>query len=116
MRKCIKIIFVILIIILIGMHSVVYAGVLDDVKDFMSAGSGNPQGTDTTTMKNNINSIAGLLTGIGVIAAIAVGAVLGIQFMMGSTEEQAKVKESLIPYVVGCIVVFGAARNMGSSS
>ena len=28
--------------------------------------------------------------------------------MLGSVEEQTKVKESLVPFVIGCIVVFGA--------
>ena len=38
----------------------------------------------------------------------AVGTIIGIQFMMASAEEKAKVKEALIPYVVGCAVIFGA--------
>lgn len=28
--------------------------------------------------------------------------------MLGGIEEQAKIKETLIPYIVGCIVIFGA--------
>lgn len=28
--------------------------------------------------------------------------------MLGSIEEKANIKESLIPFVIGCIVVFGA--------
>lgn len=32
---------------------------------------------------------------------------LGVQFMIGGAEGQAKVKEMLVPFVVGCIVVFG---------
>lgn len=37
-----------------------------------------------------------------------VGTILGIQFMIASAEEKAKVKETLVPYIVGCIVIFGA--------
>jgi hypothetical protein len=37
-----------------------------------------------------------------------VGTVLGIKFMLGSIEEKAKIKEVLIPYILGCVVVFGA--------
>ena len=33
---------------------------------------------------------------------------LGIQFMVGSVDQKAKVKDSLIPYIVGCFVIFGA--------
>ena len=28
--------------------------------------------------------------------------------MTGSVEEQAKVKQTLVPYVAGCVVLFGA--------
>lgn len=51
----------------------------------------------------------------------AVGIVIGIQFMVASAEDKAKVKEALVPYIVGCIVIFGAftiwsiAVNMGQS-
>lgn len=37
-----------------------------------------------------------------------VGTVIGIQFMVASAEDKAKVKEALIPYVIGCAVIFGA--------
>jgi hypothetical protein len=40
--------------------------------------------------------------------AIIIGLVLGIQFMVGSVEQKAKVKDSLLPYIIGCIVIFGA--------
>ena len=33
---------------------------------------------------------------------------LGIKFMLGSVEEKAKVKETLIPFTIGCIIIFGA--------
>lgn len=44
----------------------------------------------------------------GIAVAIIIGLVLGIQFMAGSVEQKAKVKDSLIPYIVGCVVIFGA--------
>ena len=48
-----------------------------------------------------------LLT-LGVIVTIAVGGVMGINFMLASAEEKAKLKESMVPYVVGSILIFGA--------
>lgn len=45
---------------------------------------------------------------IGIIIMFAVGTVIGIQYMVASAEDKAKVKEALIPYIVGCIVIFGA--------
>lgn len=37
-----------------------------------------------------------------------VGTFIGIQFMVASAEDKAKVKEALVPYIIGCAVVFGA--------
>lgn len=45
---------------------------------------------------------------LGIVIAIFVGSVLGIQFITTGAEGQAKVKEKLIPFVVGAFVVFGA--------
>ena len=37
-----------------------------------------------------------------------VGTIIGIQFMVASAEDKAKVKEALVPYVIGCAVIFGS--------
>ena len=43
----------------------------------------------------------------GIIIAIAIGLILGIQFVTTGVEGQAKIKEKIQPYIIGCIVVFG---------
>ena len=42
------------------------------------------------------------------IIAFIIGMILAMQFMTGSIEAKSKVKESLIPYIAGCVVIFGA--------
>lgn len=59
-------------------------------------------------LKSTSNFIYNILLGIAMVVAVIVGMIIGIQFMVTSVEEKAKVKEALVPYVVGCIVVFGA--------
>jgi len=54
------------------------------------------------------NLVFNILLTIGIIAAVIVGLVLGMKFAMASVEQKAQIKESLIPYVVGCAVIFGA--------
>ena len=49
-----------------------------------------------------------ILLGIGIALALMIGMYLGIKFMISSAEDKAKVKEALIPYIAGCVVVFGA--------
>lgn len=45
---------------------------------------------------------------VGVALALIIGVIIGIKYMMGSVEEKANYKEMLVPYLVGCLVVFGA--------
>lgn len=39
---------------------------------------------------------------------IVVGIILGIKYMVGSVEEKAEYKKMLIPYVAGCVAIYGA--------
>lgn len=78
-----------------------------DAKNFIESGGGTAT-VNNDKLKNASNSIYNLLSSIGMIISVVVGIVLGITFMMASAEDKAKVKEALIPYIVGCVVVFGA--------
>ena len=60
------------------------------------------------TLKEASNSIYNTLFLIGIVVAVIVGMILGIQFITGSVEQKSKIKEAIIPYVVGCVVIFGA--------
>lgn len=55
-----------------------------------------------------MNNIGSVLTTLGIVLAVIIGGILGIQIMWGSIEQQVKAKEMIMPYVVGCIVIFGA--------
>lgn len=65
-------------------------------------------GVNQNRLDSMINEIYNLLLTLGVALSVIIGAMLGIKFMIGSVEEQAKIKEMLLPYATGCIVVFGA--------
>lgn len=45
---------------------------------------------------------------VGMIIAVIVGTIIGIKFMVSSVEEKAKLKEILVVYIIGCIVLIGA--------
>ena len=48
------------------------------------------------------------LLAVGTALTVVVGGYLGIKFMMASAEEKADIKQTLIPYVVGNVVIFSA--------
>ena len=69
---------------------------------------GNPvKILNETLLSQTIESVYNILLAIGIAVSVGAGAAMGIKFMAGSVEEQAKIKEMLIPYAIGCIVVFG---------
>ena len=42
------------------------------------------------------------------ILAVIILIVLGVKYMMGSAEEKAEYKKTLLPYFIGALFVFGA--------
>ena len=64
---------------------------------------------DTKQLKKSLADIFNKLSTIGIILSVVVGGFLGIKFMMESAEDKAKIKEAMIPYVLGCVVIFAAS-------
>lgn len=58
-------------------------------------------------LKDMANTIIGFIQIIGSILSVVVLVVLGIKYMMGSAEEKAEYKQSMKPYIIGAIMVFG---------
>lgn len=79
---------------------------LTAAEKFLNA-SGSPSIEDSK-LKGVSDDIYNMLSSIGMIISVVVGLILGITFMMASADDKAKVKEALIPYLVGCFVIFGA--------
>lgn len=81
-------------------------------------------GTDPSTLKgqavagtNNItklgNQLITIISTVGSVAAVIVLIVLGLKYMMGSAEEKAEYKKTLMPYVIGAALVFAASTIAG---
>ena len=75
---------------------------------FINAGKGGSAQIDKGSLQNASSSIYNILVICGVIIAVLIGSIMGIKFMIGSVEEKAEIKAALVPFVIGCIVVFGA--------
>lgn len=83
------------------------AGILPEGKDFVAMGA-QEQKINTDGLRDTSNTIYNALLAIGIMVAIIIAMILGIQFIVASADEKAKIKEALIPFVVGCFVAFGA--------
>ena len=45
---------------------------------------------------------------MAIVIAIITGAILGIRYITAGIDNKVEVKETLFPYLVSCIVVFGS--------
>ena len=68
---------------------------------------------NTQKVKDIGSQILGIIQVVGSIAAVIVLVVLGIKYMMGSAEEKAEYKKTMIPYLIGAVLIF-AASNLAS--
>lgn len=108
MKKLSKIFAVLLIlaIAMIAFTTVANATAGDVANIFQKAEESNVDTGDMTTVAGNIVNI---ITWVGIIVAIIVLLVLGIKYMMGSAAEKAEYKKTMIPYLVGAVLIFGAS-------
>ena len=107
MNKTIKAISVLLIaaMMLFTISTTVFAVDPNAIIGNMEQGNN----VDTGRISTIGGQIANILSTIGIIVAVIVLLVLGIKYMMGSASEKAEYKKTMIPYLVGAILIFGAS-------
>ena len=107
MKKQVKIVSIILVIMiaLMAVSNVVLAApdLSADIKD-MANGSGN----QPKEVLNLGKTIVSIIQTVCIVVAVVVLLVLGIKYMMGSAEEKAEYKKTMIPYLVGAILIFAS--------
>lgn len=111
--KSLTIIILILVInmIFFNINKVQADGISDGITggdSFLKAGESGNVSIDKDKLKDTSNVIYNILLLAGMVAAVVISGILGIKFMIGSAEEKAQIKDALVPFVIGCIVVFGA--------
>lgn len=83
--------------------------IIEEGKSFIDTGKVK---ADDKIKQDNLqkmsNTLYNILLVTGILIALIVGMILGIKFIMGGIEEKAEIKTMIIPYIVGCVVVFGA--------
>ena len=106
MKKFTKILTVILLVamVLTTFTTVAKASYSDQVDGLFDV---EAEGTDN--IMNVGGNIVSIVTTIGIIVAVVVLLVLGIKYMMGSAAEKAEYKKTMIPYLIGAVLIFGAS-------
>lgn len=96
---------VMLVIMMVSCFSTVFAAVSTNPNSW----SGESNVIETEQVNGFMNSLINIVSMVGSAVAIIALIVLGIKYMMGSAEEKADYKKTLLPYFVGAVMVFGAS-------
>lgn len=84
-----------------------FGELITDAKSFESAG-GNTANSKEGQLKNISNSVSNILLTIALGVTVISAAAMGINFVIQSVEDKAKIKESMVPWIIGIFVSFGA--------
>ena len=116
LKQLLKIIFIITTMFLVFSFStyskVNAASTLDDVlskgDDFLNAADDTTNTIDEGDLQELSGFISGVLLSIAIGVTILSGVALGIKFVTQSIEDKAKIKEAMVPWVIGILLSFGA--------
>ncbi len=119
MKKTIKIVATLLLVMMLCMMGTqVFA--LTDTSDKVSEGGlidpGKLTGTQTAgeDIRGVGNKIIGIIQAVGSVIAVVVLLILGIKYMMGSAEEKAEYKKTMLPYLIGAVILLLASNIVGA--
>lgn len=105
MKKTIKIMSILLVTImfvtiLATSVNATASGIIDQMK---------PTYNDKSGIASVGQKIVDIISTVGVVVAVIILLVIGIKYMMGSASEKAEYKKTMIPYLVGAVLIFGAS-------
>lgn len=84
--------------------------IIGNAQDFKNAGNTGDKtiSINGNKVKEGSDTLFNILLSIGIFLSVAIGMYIGVKIMLSNAEDKAKVKEALIPYGAGCVVIFGA--------
>ena len=100
MKKSIKVISTLLLAIML-VTSIAGTVLAVDPNTVLNGlnGNGNVQ-------TNDLTKVVTIIQVVGIVIAVIVLLVIGIKYMMGSASEKAEYKKTMIPYIVGAVLIF----------
>lgn len=108
-----KISIILIIIIFIGLNiinpNISFAGGRTLQSTTINPDDYNPSNNPITTSDselflNKVGIILGFIRNISVIVAVICLMLIGVKYILGSAEEKANYKATMLPYIIGCIM------------
>lgn len=106
--KIIQKLIVSIIIILTCTNYQVFAGndtYLDDLDYYKPT----IEDENSVAFKEKAEKVLGVINAVGVICSVIILCIIGIRYMLGSVEEKAEYKKTMLGYIVGAVLLFTAS-------
>lgn len=107
MKKSIKIVSILMIAMMLIMVSTSVFAV--NPGDAIGQVEGQITYGGNSDFSAKVGKIIGFLQWAGAIAGVLIITIFGIKYMMGSLEEKAEYKKSMMPYLIGALLIFAAS-------
>ena len=105
--KKVKVILVIFVLIILLLNNICFAVNTSGYTNIYEKPSGSG------FLETFGRKILGVVQVVAIFIAVIMLTVIGMKYMMASVEEKAQIKEQLIPYLIGAVLLFGGAGIMG---
>ena len=106
MKKSVKIISTLILAVMLVMSIASIAIAAPDTDKIIGDIENGGKGTDTNKITTIGGNIVNIIQVVGIVIAIIVLLVIGIKYIIGSAEEKAEYKKTMIPYIVGALLIF----------
>lgn len=107
-NKTIKLIITILVIFvtLLNFSIMVYGVGVEDNPSKYKPSKPDDDNSGETELRTRANTILGVVNAVGVVGSVVTLMIVGIKYMLGSVEEKAEYKKTMMTYLIGAILVF----------
>ncbi len=111
MQKIQKILAIVMMVMMLisTVSTVVMAADTKDTLPKPSSITAQKGSVDSSTITTAGKQIVYILQTVGIVLSVVVLIIIGIKYMMGSAEEKAEYKKTLLPYVIGAALIFAAS-------
>lgn len=93
----------ILILLILLLSTMVFADPITDSMKGINPSTGN------SAIITSGQKILGIVQAVGISTAVIMMVVISIRFMIASAEGKAQIKEQMVPFVIGAILIFGVS-------
>ncbi len=108
-KKCIKITITLILLTILALtfYNSISLGATFNPTDYKPTEMGATEGSK---IKDIGNTVIGAVQLLGSFLSIVTLIILGIRYMAGSVEERAEYKRTMLPYLIGAVMVFGISN------